>query len=104
MWCSLLKIWYCHCSRWGHCCGTGLIPGLGTSKLPYAAGTAEKKERERRKRKGRQMDIPDLSLKRGVGSSLVAQQVKDLTLSLLWLGFDPWPRELPRAVGMAINK
>ena len=32
------------------------------------------------------------------GSSLVAQQVKDLTLSLLWLeallwlGFDPWPR------------
>ena len=24
-------------------------------------------------------------------SSLVAQQVKDLQLSLLWYGFDPWP-------------
>ena len=35
----------------------------------------------------------------GVGSSLVAQWVKDLALSLEWLlkwllwhGFDPWPR------------
>ena len=39
------------------------------------------------------------------GSSLLAQQVKDLVLSLLWLwlqpwrGFDPWPRELPNAMG-----
>ena len=36
--------------------------------------------------------------KLGTGSSLVAQQVKDLVLSLqqlgslLWCGFDPWPR------------
>lgn len=34
------------------------------------------------------------------------QWVKDLVLSLLWFGsplghgFDPWPRELPRAIGM----
>ena len=28
------------------------------------------------------------------GSSLVAQWVKDLVLLLLWLGFDPWPRNL----------
>ena len=27
-----------------------------------------------------------------LGSSLVAQQVKDPALSLLWHGFDPWPR------------
>ena len=34
-------------------------------------------------------------------SSLVVQQVKDPALSLQWLGFDPWPRELPYASGMA---
>ena len=27
-----------------------------------------------------------------VGVPLVAQQVKDLVLSLLWLEFDPWPQ------------
>ena len=26
------------------------------------------------------------------GSSLVTQWAKDLALSLLWYGFDPWPR------------
>ena len=26
-----------------------------------------------------------------LGSPLVAQWVKDLALSLLWYGFDPWP-------------
>ena len=41
--------------------------------------------------------ILSLLLKEGVGISLVAQQVKDLVLSLqwlkllLWLGFNPWP-------------
>ena len=30
-------------------------------------------------------------LKIKVWSSLVAQQVKDLALSPLWHGFDPWP-------------
>ena len=25
------------------------------------------------------------------GSSLVAQQIKDLVLSVLWLRFEPWP-------------
>ena len=40
-------------------------------------------------------------------SSLVAQWVEELVLSLLWLrsllwhGFDPWPRECPHAVGEA---
>ena len=27
-----------------------------------------------------------------LGSALVAQWVKDLALSLLWQGSDPWPR------------
>ena len=31
MWHSRLRIWYCHCSGPGHCCGTGSIPVLGTS-------------------------------------------------------------------------
>ena len=29
------------------------------------------------------------------GSSPVARRVKDLALSLLWCGFDPWPGNLP---------
>ena len=42
-----------------------------------------------------------------LGSSLVAQQVKDLGWSLhrlglpLWRRFNPWPGELPHAVGTA---
>ena len=31
MWCCRLRIWHCHCSGLGHCCGMGLIPGWGTS-------------------------------------------------------------------------
>ena len=38
------------------------------------------------------------------GSSLVAQQVNDLALSRLWLRFDPWPQELPHAVGSGGKK
>ena len=40
----------------------------------------------------------------------MAQWVKDLALSLQWLGlllwhkFDPWPRELPHALGSAKKK
>ena len=29
--CSGLRIWYCHCSSLGGCCGPGLIPDPGTS-------------------------------------------------------------------------
>ena len=34
----------------------------------------------------------------------MAQQVKDLALSVLWHGFDSLARELPRAVGAAKKK
>jgi len=38
------------------------------------------------------------------GSSLVAQQVKDLALSLLWFRFNPClAQELPRAVDVGQN-
>ena len=30
MWCCGLRIWCCHCSGSGHCCGSGLIPGPET--------------------------------------------------------------------------
>ena len=30
-----------------------------------------------------------------IWSSLVTQWVKELALSLLWRGFDPWPRNFP---------
>ena len=31
MWCSRLRIWHCHCSGLGSCCGKVSVPGLGTS-------------------------------------------------------------------------
>ena len=31
VWHSRSRIWYCHCSSWGHYCGSGSIPDLGTS-------------------------------------------------------------------------
>ena len=34
----------------------------------------------------------------------MAQWVKDPVLSLLWLGFNPWPWKLPYALGMAKKK
>ena len=49
-------------------------------------------------------------LKRPIRSSLVAQQVKDLVLSLqqlrslLWCQFDLWPQELPHVMGAAKKK
>ena len=36
--------------------------------------------------------------------SLVAQQVKNLVLSLLRLGFDPWSQEIQHAMGKAKKK
>ena len=42
-----------------------------------------------------------MELDRDDGSSPVAQQVKVLTLSLQWLGSDPWTWELPNATGAA---
>ena len=37
-------------------------------------------------------------------SSLVTQQVKDLVLSLLWLGFEPWPRAFYMPQGQSKKK
>ena len=31
LWLSGLRIWHCHCSSSGCCCGVGSIPSLGTS-------------------------------------------------------------------------
>ena len=36
--CSGLRIHRCHCSSSGHCCGVGLIPGLGTSSCQVSRG------------------------------------------------------------------
>ena len=37
-------------------------------------------------------------------SSLVAQQVEDPALSLLWCGFDPWPRNNFRVLWVWLEK
>ena len=39
---SRLRIWCCHYSSLGPCCGSGLIPGLGTSTC-RGCGQNEKK-------------------------------------------------------------
>ena len=36
MWVSGLKIWCCHCSGLGCCCGVGSIPGLWVRSLAWA--------------------------------------------------------------------
>ena len=60
--------------RVGRNCGSNLTPGRGT---PYATGwLGEKKKR---------------TCGEDFRSSLVAQWVKDLALSVLWQGFDSWP-------------
>ena len=40
VWPSGLRIWCCHCSGLGLCCGTGWIPGLGIS---ICCGCSQKK-------------------------------------------------------------
>ena len=41
LWHSGLRIWCCHCSSLGHCCGAGSIPGPGTS-ICYGCGQKKK--------------------------------------------------------------
>ena len=47
MWFSRLRIWHCHCSGSGCCCGVGSIPGPGI----YACHTCDQKERDRKGKK-----------------------------------------------------
>ena len=43
LWLNGLGIWCYHCSSLHHCCGSGLIPGLGTS----ACHSCSQKEKEK---------------------------------------------------------
>ena len=49
LWSSGLRIWHCHCSSRGHCCGSGSIPGPGTSTC-HGHGQKNKKEQNNLKR------------------------------------------------------
>ena len=44
LWCSRLRIWWCHCSGLGHCCGEGSVPGLGISICQGASKMKKKKQ------------------------------------------------------------
>ena len=44
--CRGLRIWCCYCSSLGQCCGTGLIPALGTSTCHRCPPPPKKKERK----------------------------------------------------------
>ena len=55
---------------------------------PYAVGEALKKqERKKERKQGRKRERKKEKEKEKNGSSLALQQVKDLALSLQWLGF-----------------
>ena len=43
VWCSGLRIWYCHCSSMGGCRSVGLIPGLGAFTC---CGCSQKKKKK----------------------------------------------------------
>ena len=64
--------------------------------MPGSGPRKDKKKKKKKKKDG------------SLGSSFVAQGLKDPALSLqrlgllLWLGFNPWSRELPHAAGAAI--
>ena len=47
LWCSRLRIWYCHHSNGGRCCGVDSIPGPG----PFTChGRSQKKKKNLQKR------------------------------------------------------
>ena len=48
-WPNRLRIQHCHCSSSGHCCGTGLIPGQGTSAC-CRRGQKKPKQQQQQKR------------------------------------------------------
>ena len=53
LWCSRLRIWCCHCSRLGRCCGVASIPGLGNFIChEHSTRSPPKKKRERKKSEG----------------------------------------------------
>ena len=54
-WCSKLKIWRCHHSGAGCCCGVGSIPVLGFN-MPIFCGHVQKKIIQIRARKRRYID------------------------------------------------
>ena len=78
------------------------VPGLPNGNRPYREQRCGNSGRwllhvTRKEEKAPQKDESQQGFKSTRGSSLVAQQVKDLALSLLqlrlppWCGFDPWP-------------
>ena len=66
MWLRGLRIWHCHCSGSGCCCGAGLIPGQGPSTcrgggqnnelikrgLNYTSINTKRKKRRKEEREG----------------------------------------------------
>ena len=64
LWHSGLRIWCCHCSVSGSCCGVGLIPGLGTPT--YCGCGPQKKFWGRNWASERKLGLP--RMKRTIGS------------------------------------
>lgn len=46
-----VRIWHCHCSGLGHCCGMGVLAW----ELLHEAGVAKRKRKKQRKRKIRKL-------------------------------------------------
>lgn len=56
-WLNRLRIWRCYCRDSGHCCGTGSVPGQGTSLVPWMQRGKKKKKREKRFMRSKIFDI-----------------------------------------------
>ena len=50
-WLSGLRIWHCHFSGLGHCCGADLIPGLGTGDFQVPQAWQKKKKKRKKEKK-----------------------------------------------------
>ena len=93
----------------------GLIPSLAqwvkdlplqlpTSSLETSICLGCSPKMTKKKRGKANWDPPITFLKNIFWSSLVAEQVKDLTLSLLWHGFDLWPQNFSMPQAQTKNK
>ena len=97
-WLSRLRIWCSDCCGLGCCCGMGLIPALGRL---YAAGMAKTNNKKQQQEKWHYCTSSHYThchafvvLKNTSFEFPGDLAIKDLALSLLWLGFEAWLGDL----------
>ena len=93
-WEPIYHPWVLWPLSWGKSLGVGVLAALCPQPLlsPWAQSPPSQSQTSSSGRAGEDVNFlkPPCRL-RSSRSSLVTQQAKDLALSLLWHGFDPWP-------------